>query len=77
MKRLLFLALLINFLLIGCRKGKEDEVNSLLGEWEMKSIYSKYTDPVAGLREETIDVKTFLAKKGYYPSSYKALRFME
>ncbi|WP_104383881.1 hypothetical protein [Sphingobacterium sp. HMA12] len=29
------------------------------------------------LSEETIDVKTFLSKKGYCPSSYKALRFYD
>jgi len=76
MKRLLFLALLSNFLLLGCQKEKDD-VNPFLGEWEIKTVYTKYTDPVAGLKEETTDVKAFLATNGYYPSSYKVLRFYD
>ncbi|WP_313672657.1 hypothetical protein [Sphingobacterium multivorum] len=74
MKRLLFIFHLVVFCL-GCKKEKDD-VNPFLGEWEIKTIYTKYyTDPVAGLREETTDVKTFLAKNGYYPSTYKGLLF--
>lgn len=73
MKRLLFIVPLVVFFL-GCKKEKDD-VNPFLGEWEVKTIYTKYTDPVAGLREETTDVKTFLSKNGYYPSTYKGLLF--
>ncbi len=74
MKRLLFLASLAVFFMMGCQKEKE-AINPFLGEWEVKTIYTKYTDPVAGLREETTDVKTFLAKNGYYSSTYKGLLF--
>lgn len=74
MKRLLFLVSLAIFFMLGCKKEKDD-ANPFLGEWEVKTIYTKYTDPVAGLREETTDVKTFLAKNGYYPSTYKGLLF--
>lgn len=73
MKRLLFIIPFVVFFL-GCKKEKDD-ANPFLGEWEIKTIYIKYTDPVAGLREETIDVKTFLSKNGYYPSTYKGLLF--
>lgn len=74
MKRLLFLVSLAIFFMLGCQKEKDD-ANPFLGEWEVKTIYTKYTDPVAGLREETTDVKIFLSKSGYYPSTYKGLLF--
>ncbi|UQA74913.1 hypothetical protein K2F45_24535 [Sphingobacterium siyangense] len=73
MKRLLFIIPFVVFFL-GCKKEKDD-VNPFVGEWEIKTIYTKYTDPVAGLKEETTDVKTFLTKNGYYPSTYKGLLF--
>jgi len=73
MKRLLFIVPLF-FFFLGCQKEKDD-VNPFLGEWEIRTIYTKYTDPVAGLKEETTDVKAFLAKNGYYPSNYKGLLF--
>lgn len=73
MKRLLFIVPLF-VLFLGCKKEKDD-ANPFLGEWEVKTIYTKYTDPVAGLREETTDVKIFLSKNGYYPSTYKGLLF--
>ncbi|WON96855.1 MULTISPECIES: hypothetical protein [unclassified Sphingobacterium] len=73
MKRLLFIIPFVVFFL-GCKKEKDD-ANPFLGEWEIKTIYTKYTDPVAGLKEETTDVKTFLAKNGYSPSTYKGMLF--
>lgn len=73
MKRLLFILPLVVFFILACQK--KDDVNPFLGEWEIKTIYTKYTDPVAGLREETTDVKTFLVKNGHYPSTYKGLLF--
>ncbi len=73
MKRLLFIIPFVVFFL-GCKKEKDDG-NPFLGEWEIKTIYIKYSDPVAGLKEETTDVKTFLTKNGYYPSTYKGLLF--
>jgi len=73
MKRFLFIVPLV-FFFLGCKKEKDD-VNPFLGEWEIKTIYTKYTDPVAGLKEETTDLKTFLAKNGYYPSTYKGQLF--
>jgi hypothetical protein len=62
MKRLFFIVPLVVFFL-GCKKEKED-ITPFLGEWEVKTIYTKYTDPVAGLREETTDMKTFLVNNG-------------
>ncbi|WP_411972343.1 hypothetical protein ACLCDV_23150 [Sphingobacterium sp. Lzh-3] len=73
MKRLLFIIPFVVFFL-ECKKEKDD-ANPFLGEWEIKTIYTRYTDPVAGLKEETTDVKTFLAKNGYSPSTYKGLLF--
>jgi len=56
---------------------EKDDINPFLGGWEVKSIYTTYTDPVAGLKDEIIDVKTFLLKNGYYPSLYKRLLFYD
>lgn len=73
MKKNLLLILLSILVIMGCKK--ENELNPLLGNWEIKRIYTKNMDPTNGLREENIDVNAFLQKKGFYPSLYKEIKF--
>lgn len=75
MKRLLFIVPLIVFFL-GCKKEKA-ELNPLLCDWKIKSIYMKYTDPVNGLVEETVDVNKFLSERGFYPTLVKEIHFFD
>ncbi|MGF7025874.1 hypothetical protein L1283_002643 [Sphingobacterium sp. HSC-15S19] len=63
MKKNLILITISSLVIMGCSKEK-DELNPLLGDWKIKSIYMKHTDPVNGLVEETADVNKFLSERG-------------
>lgn len=68
-----FLCISLVICLSNCKKQEVE--NPLNGDWRIVEIYTKYSNPVLGLIESTVDTEKYLTDKGFYPGHYTHVGF--